>query len=330
MEPFRVLLFDGTWNHRGDRTHIVRLAERFDQTSGPTPWYDPGVGTSRASRWTGGLFGWGLTKNILQGYRYLAASWQPEEQIALFGYSRGAYTARSLVGMIRKCGLVREPDDGRMEAAYRLYRDRSVAPDDPIAREFRRRESREATVAFLGVFDTVGALGIPAPHVPFGRAYYRWHDTELSKIVRRAYHAVAVDEQRPDYAPSLWAPKEKPEQLEVEQRWFVGVHGNVGGSYGDSDGLCWRPLAWMLEKARSAGLPVGAPPPPREEDLLAPIPDPFAGPVWRVYRLLRGRRARTFGSGHRETVDPTVWERWRRDPGYRPETLRAHPERPRP
>ncbi len=331
MSRFRVLLFDGTWSHRRDRSHIARLAELFEQTAGSSQvsvWYDPGVGTSWYSRLTGGLFGWGLTRNILQGYRHLAESWVEHEEIALFGYSRGAYTARSLVGMLRKSGLMREPSEKSLEDAYRLYRNQEIAPDDREARAFRERWSREVRIAFLGVFDTVGALGIPAPHVPFGRSYYRWHDTELSKIVRRAYHAVALDETRPDYAPTLWAAKEKPEQEEVEQRWFVGVHGTIGGGYGDGDGLSLYSLGWMTERIRRAGLPVREPPRPSPEDLRRPLPDPFAGAIWKSYRLVRGAQPRVFGHGHREVVDPSVWERWRQDPSYRPAPLRDHPGRP--
>jgi uncharacterized protein (DUF2235 family) len=223
--------------------------------------------------------------------------------------------------MIRKVGLVLKPTEENIHAAYRLYRNQEIAPDDPEARAFRARYSREAQIAFLGVFDTVGALGIPAPHVPLNRSYYRWHDTELSKIVRRAYHALALDETRPDYAPAVWAPKEKPEQEEVEQRWFVGVHGTVGGGFGDGDGLSLFPLCWMVDRIRRAGIPIGEPPTPTEADLFLPIPDPFEGLLWKVYRLVRGKRPRKFGCGHREVVDLSVWERWRKDATYRPAPL---------
>jgi len=250
------LLFDGTWNNEGSNTNVVRMRDAIVSSGADDPkqplFYDTGVGTSWHTRFTGAAFGRGLSHNIRQGYGWLANRYQPGDAIYVFGFSRGAYTARSLVGLIRKCGILHSDDEAQVAEAYELYRDKDVAPDDEKAAGFRASRSREARVRFIGVWDTVGALGIPVSHVPFSRDYYRWHDTELSKIVDYACHAIAVDENRKDYDVAVWTAI-RPENIKVEQRWFVGAHANVGGGYPD-DPLHTRPLRWMQDGAEAAGL----------------------------------------------------------------------------
>jgi uncharacterized protein (DUF2235 family) len=227
-----VLLFDGTWNNTRDRTNVTLMHEAIVSTGSSDPvqacFYDPGVGTHWYDRWTGGAFGRGLSENIRKGYQRLIDNYQPGDEIYVFGFSRGAYTARSLVGLIRKCGLLTANDETLIAEAYDLYRKKEVAPEDSEAIEFRARHAQEIRIKFIGVWDTVGSLGIPVSHVPFNSDYYRFHDTELSKIVDYAYHAVAADENRKDFDVAVWT-KIKPENIEVEQRWFIGSHSNVGG-----------------------------------------------------------------------------------------------------
>ena len=202
------VLFDGTWNTIKDRTNVVRLAELIatgsDGGEQPKPFYDPGVGVHALDRLSGGMFGFGLSKNIRDGYRWLAGNFRPGDELFLFGFSRGAYTARSLAGLIRKCGILRIADKGLIQQAYDLYRDKDIHPDNPEATAFRASFAQETRIRFIGVWDTVGRLGIPATGVPFSRDFYQWHDTELSKIVDYAYHALAIDEHRKDFAPALW------------------------------------------------------------------------------------------------------------------------------
>ena len=218
-----IVLFDGTWNNIKDDTNVVRMRDAIDSTGEHDPnqpyKYLTGVGTSWHNRLTGGLFGRGLSENIQAGYAWLSALCQPADQIYVFGFSRGAYTARSLVGLIRKCGLIKSP--ASLEEAYTLYRDKSVAPKDDKAVAFRAAHSRETRVRFIGVWDTVGSLGVPLSGVPFSRDYYAWHDTALSKIVDYAYHAIAADERRADYKPAVWTSDSKQkdaENIDVEQR----------------------------------------------------------------------------------------------------------------
>ncbi|GAA3534613.1 DUF2235 domain-containing protein [Zobellella aerophila] len=142
-----------------------------------------------------------------------------------------------------------------LAAAERLYRNKRAAPDGVQCKAFRGRYSREINIHLLGVWDTVGALGIPGSMIS-ERGLYSWHDTQLSKIVERAYQAMALDEHRTAYDAVPWTSpdgEQKPGQIEVEQRWFIGAHANVGGGYGN-DPLADLSLAWMQDKATAAGL----------------------------------------------------------------------------
>jgi len=319
------VLFDGTWNTIKDRTNVVRLAELIatgsDGGEQPKPFYDPGVGVHALDRLSGGMFGFGLSKNIRDGYRWLAGNFRPGDELFLFGFSRGAYTARSLAGLIRKCGILRIADKGLIQQAYDLYRDKDIHPDNPEATAFRASFAQETRIRFIGVWDTVGRLGIPATGVPFSRDFYQWHDTELSKIVDYAYHALAIDEHRKDFAPALWTLR-KPQNIDVEQRWFIGAHSNVGGGY-RNDPLPNLALAWLQQKAKAAGLVFKADVAVNDQYALASINDSYSEFMSGLYKLFkRGRRHyRAFGRGVNETVDDSAWMRWEARPDYRPPTL---------
>jgi len=327
------LLFDGTWNNEKTRTNVVRMKEAIVSSGEDDPeqpcFYDTGVGTHWWDRFSGAAFGRGLSANIRDGYRWLAGRFQPGDEIYVFGFSRGAYTARSLVGLIRKCGVPRTADLALIERAYEMYRNKDIAPNHRDAVAFRTNETRETRVKFIGVWDTVGALGIPVSHVPFSRDYYKWHDTALSKIVDYAYHAVAVDENREDYEVAIWTEL-KPENIEVEQRWFTGAHANVGGGYDKAppDTLPNLSLRWMQDKAAATGLKLHARAEVGAQDHLAAINDSFKEFMFGAYRVFKNRHARQFGRGVNESVDPSVWRRWKEQGAYRPDTLGRHPEKP--
>ena len=323
------LLFDGTWNNRRTRTNVIRMRESI-RTSGPADreqpcFYDEGVGTKWYNRLSGGAFGRGLSENIQEGHAWLSRRHQPGDEIYVFGFSRGAYAARSLAGLIRKCGLLNTVSTKTVAAAYALYREKDVHPDDPNAAEFRARYSRETRIRFIGVWDTVGSLGVPISQVPFSRDFYQWHDTELSKIVDYACHAVAADEHRKDFAPTVWT-RAKPDNVKVEQRWFAGSHSDVGGGEGGT--LPNVALRWLQDMAQEAGLVLNEKVTVRADDFRGPIADSFGDFMFGVYRLFRKRHFRAFGSGVNESVDESVWQRWRDDPSYRPAALLNHPQRP--
>ena len=346
-----VLLFDGTWNKPESHTNVERLRQLLahaDAAGNPQLVnYLPGVGVERGiTHLLGGAFGYGLSGNVIDGYRWLCENWQPGDRIYLFGFSRGAYTARSLGGMIRKCGLLRcEHNDSvakvDVAAAYDFYRDIASKPDDPTAVEFRADHSIEVDIHFIGVWDTVGSLGIPdtASWFPYARARYQFHDTELSKIVKYAYQALALDEHRADFAPAVWTrnpytvkpgeslTSKKNEQIEIEQRWFIGSHSDVGGG-NDCDGAGRKPdplpdlpLAWLQRKAIDAGLACS--------ELLIPAADANAGVprdsykefMSGIYKEFKSPIDRLLGTGVNEKVDESVWQRWLVDGAYRSPSL---------
>lgn len=345
------VLFDGTWNKPESNTNVERLrrliAARDVQGVEQIVNYIPGVGVSPGlTHLLGGAFGYGLSGNVLDGYRWLSDVWQPGDDIYLFGFSRGAYTARSLGGLIRKCGLLTRGADGSVDkaaisAAYDLYRDTNSKPDDPVSVAFREQHSIEVDIHFVGVWDTVGSLGIPdtASWFPYARARYQFHDTELSKIVKYAYQALALDEHRADFEPALWtrnlasvkagetATTKKVEQIEIEQRWFIGAHADVGGG-NDRDGAGRKPdplpdlaLAWLQQKAIACGLVCNQIFVPMMNADMGVPRNSYAEFMSGIYKAIKPPFNRSLGTGINEKVDASVWQRWLADAAYRPPSL---------
>lgn len=264
-----IVCCDGTWN-RPDQvvdgvaspTNVAKIAlaiaDRDATGTVQRLHYEAGVGTRRHERLLGGATGVGLSRNVQDGFRFLIEHYEPGDELYLFGFSRGAFTARSLVGLIRNSGILRCEHRDRVEEAYSLYRnpDRDQRPAGIAAELFRRSYSHdEVFVQFVGVWDTVGALGIPIDGLRLPVLSNRWtfHDTKLSRYVLHAYHALAIDEQRKAFEPTLWERQGDAGDQVLEQRWFAGVHCDVGGGYRDPS-LAELPLQWMAEKAQECGL----------------------------------------------------------------------------
>lgn len=256
----RIAIFaDGTWNapDRGLPTNVLRMARAIRPVVDGTEqvaFYDWGVGTDRKTV-SGGISGAGIDKNILDCYRFLVHNYRPGDQLFFFGFSRGAYTVRSLAGFIRNAGLLRREHAGRISGAYELYRKRTRRshPDADEAARFRRDHAVAdiTPIEFVGAWDTVGALGVPVPFWgTLGESRYLFHDTAPSRIIRHARHAVSIDENREDFAPTLW--DDKP-GMDLRQVWFAGVHSDVGGGY-KARGLSDHAGTWMLREAENAGL----------------------------------------------------------------------------
>ena len=203
----------------------------------------------------GGAVGWGLGEDIRDCYRWLAQRYEPGDRLFLFGFSRGAFTARSLAGMICRFGIVR-PDRraDREDSVDRVYLEGYRKGRPLPGLEFHDDSAR---VEFIGVWDTVGALGIPDDKALLNwldrPERYHFHDTSLSPNVRRARHAVAVDEQRGSFSPTLWDAGGAGEARDVEQIWFPGAHSDVGGGYREK-GLCDGALLWIIEESANAGV----------------------------------------------------------------------------
>lgn len=263
-----IVCSDGTWNKLGHKdggvyapTNVARIARSIAPLGNGVEqvvFYDPGVGTGNAlDRWTGGAMGVGLSDNVKDGYQFLMHNYTQNDEIYLFGFSRGAYTVRSLAGLIRKCGLLRKEHSARIGEAYDIYRIRGDDPDSDRAEKFRTNYSWHPTpIQFIGVWDTVGALGVPGNvfRTIFG-SKYRFHDVTLSSSVTFAYHALAIDEKRHAFRATLWEQSDKGRAAgqTLEQAWFPGVHSDVGGGYALA-GLSDEAFHWMSAKAAAAGL----------------------------------------------------------------------------
>jgi len=258
-----VVCADGTWDFATQKnpTNVEKLyravAARSDSGAEQRAFYHPGVGTSRWERIRGGAFGYGLSRNVRDCYRFLVENYELGDALYLFGFSRGSFTARSLAGLIRNAGILTPANLDRVDEGYQLYRDKE-GPDAPAAVAFRSAYAWavDTPIWFIGVWDTVGALGVPnigLPWVNLINRRYQFHDTQLSSKVRYAYQALAIDEARRPFSPTLWQPKPGVPDQVVEQVWFCGVHTDIGGGYpeGELAEITWH---WMTDRARAAGL----------------------------------------------------------------------------
>jgi uncharacterized protein (DUF2235 family) len=263
-----VVCCDGTWN-KPDSEHVTNV-EKIARTVQSDPsvtggdyqlvYYVSGVGAGsyEADRILGGAFGFGLFHNVVACYRFLAQNYEPDDEIFIFGFSRGAYTARSVAGMLATVGLLTKVAlvEERLPEAVNLYQGKKVkggALGESVD-EFKHDHCHAAKVTFLGVFDTVGALGVPG----FEKEAPRFHNVQLSNQVLCARQALAIDETRLKFAPTFWeAPAEPPgaptEDPRVKQVWFEGAHSDVGGGYAQT-GLSDTALLWMARQAHAEGL----------------------------------------------------------------------------
>lgn len=201
--------------------------------------------------------GRGINRQIRRVYGVLASRYRPGDRIFLFGYSRGAYAVRSLAGVIGRMGLLRA-DSATVRNIRQAYRHYESGAESPVAKKFREIHCHaEAEIELLGAFDTVKALGMRWPILwRFTETKHRFHNHELGHHIRHAYHALARDETRDAFAPVLWRGTQGFPGV-VEQMWFRGVHGDIGGQLGGDEaarGLANIPLVWMLEKAAATGL----------------------------------------------------------------------------
>ena len=334
-----VVLLDGTWNHpdQSDRgktkpSNVTKLARAIAPVAtdgrSQVTYYDDGVGTSWGlDRWIGGGLAVGLARNIREAYRFLVYNYSPGDEIYLFGFSRGAWTARSLAGFIDRFGVLAKSDAFYAQAAFRLYETR--AGSAAIAQYLSARSTRRVRIHFIGVWDTVGSIGLPT-RLFHTLTLNRWnyHDVSLVPSIRHAVHALAIDEMRKPFRPTLWTEAPSADQS-VEQRWFAGVHSNIGGGY-ERDGLANCALHWIAGRAEKAGLEI-------DRDFLRPY-RPFWGHEMRrsyslPYRLL-GPGLREIGRTATETVDRSVYLRFDDPDGvleasgqpspYRPKNLQAY------
>ncbi|MDM0014782.1 DUF2235 domain-containing protein [Variovorax sp. J22P168] len=314
-----VLCLDGTWNTQSSFTNVWRINVALSRTAEQEVYYDQGVGTRAFEGISGGALGKGLSATVLRAYLWLTEKYRDGDQIFVFGFSRGSYTARSLVGFLSVCGILRPDAPINIDQAFSYYRKPGVTRESEGAVEFRERNSlefehgRPPCVELLGVFDTVGALGIPYAQIPLFEDY-RWHKVHLSEIVRHAYHALAIDEHRELFDAALWRNR-YPHQT-VEQRWFVGAHANVGGGYLE-DRLSIRPLEWMQQRSKALGLQFDYDPcriRDRSAFLSEPVKDSWAEFLSGGYAKVRNvKNAFTSPRFYRTIGSREFWEPGRED-----------------
>lgn len=295
-----VILFDGTSNEiSADRTNILRLFGCLERSETQLVYYDPGVGTfgspnawsklqRHASEVWGLATGWGLDQNVKEAYRVLVENYdagpvgadgkhRDRDRIYIFGFSRGAYTARVLAGFIHAFGLTKKIHLNLVDYAYRTFKgitdEEQMLESDDVRGEapsaFRTMRLYERTlrndrppIKLLGLFDTVASVIEPGKFFPQFKTHPFTNRNPSVEVVR---HAVAIDERRTMFQPKLWTldqpywggpfrPKE-PQKQDAREVWFAGVHGDVGGGYPERESAQIKiPLCWMIDETRSTGL----------------------------------------------------------------------------
>jgi uncharacterized protein (DUF2235 family) len=329
---------DGTWNRpntkgkdgRSIKTNVQRVfdcVEKRDENGiVQIKYYDEGIGAqgNLFVRMFNGATGKGIDTNIKDVYKFICWNYEPGDQIYLFGFSRGAYTARSVAGLIRKCGIIKVNDLDLINDAYKLYRNKEEAPRGAMATKFRSDNSHEdISIKMIGVWDTVGSLGLPLHTLQwYNRKRYTFYDTRLSNIIEHAYHAIAVDERRKTFEPTHFIKNDDlPPGFEqvVEERWFPGVHSNVGGGYEDC-GLSNIAMKWLFHKAECLGL--------RLDQGYKKIADEYKATLYNsrsgFFSLLPGRDRKVVIDDKTIFIDDSVYKRMElMGDGYKPVNVPA-------
>ncbi|RDL40581.1 uncharacterized protein BP5553_00560 [Venustampulla echinocandica] len=307
-----ILCCDGTWMDSDDGFHkptlipyvptgrlqvpsnvtrIVRALSRTGQDgTHQIIYYHSGVGTSSAvlDVFTGGALGKGISENIREVYSFIAANYESGDEIILVGFSRGAFTARSVAGMIDNIGLLTRVG---MDSFYAVFKDqenfktprhKDIFPTVPFpnkprgphaGREYKKRlekldltrvydpDGTKIRIQAVAVWDTVGALGIPNISLfdkiglKSSTKEFKFYNTDLSGVIRHAFQALALDEHRHPFDPAVWERKDMKHEttMDLRQVWFPGAHGNVGGGYDDQE-IANISLAWMMDQLASVGV----------------------------------------------------------------------------
>ncbi|WP_165855347.1 phospholipase effector Tle1 domain-containing protein [Marinobacter sp. JSM 1782161] len=330
MSKAIVVCCDGTWNQVGGKpaqpasSNVLKCVRGLKAHSGrrdQVVYYDDGLGNGgRLDRWLAGLFGNGMTASLLQAYRFIANNWAPSDDIYLLGFSRGAHCVRRLADFIHVMGLIGKSELHHLPDAHRWYRAESGAERSRLPRaalvEELRQSSRRIPVRFLGVFDTVGANGLPVPGLRrWSKDRIGFHDTHLSDSVSYAVQAMAIDECRTPFRPDLWTHSSSETSHQAAtlshhtlQVWLPGMHGDVGGVVTEC-GLSELALQFMIGQANQHGLEWqlgGIFSTDPDDRIAAPIGDSVSA----LYRLM-GDYHRPIGAVQREAqgLAPAITEK---------------------
>ena len=349
-----VVFLDGTWNSVHSNTNVWRMRALCAPVGADgkpqVAYYSIGVNGV-----LGGVFGKGVDENTKLAYEWLIQNYNQGDEIFIFGFSRGAHTARSLSGLIAIDGLLKPGSPIGVDELFEGYKagQLNVWKLQEMAAAGRTQKftlqdrwivkySRPVKVKFVGVWDTVGSVGWKTGNISgFSRSQFSYQHTGLRIHILNAYHALAVDEHRADFAPTLYDKRMSKSTADVvaaqrslssvEQRWFVGAHANVGGGY-PTDLLAQPPLRWMMDKARGHGLTFRSDVDLDGDLFKATIADSYGDFGFGIYPWISKPYYRTIGRNPErrgletyenvnETIDASVFERWRLDPEYRPKNL---------
>jgi uncharacterized protein (DUF2235 family) len=335
----RIAIFcDGTWNTPDKmedgkycQTNVVKLAGALAAASDDGTlqilYYDNGVGSEGniLKQVFDGATGTGISEKILQAYRFIINNYKPGDELYLFGFSRGAFTVRSLSGLIRNSGILQIENMDKVPKAYKIYRSRRAEyqPREIEATLFRKTYAVEecTNIKFIGVWDTVGALGNPLMLNGFFSKKNQFHDTELSSRVSHAYHALAIDEKRKNFEATLWHQQPGTTGQVLEQVWFPGVHSDVGGGFSiGQSGLSDIALQWMMKKAQDCNLKFNSI--VMHPKSLAPLHESYLGFYKLINKIIRPMGIETPRKGKtNESLHPSVMEKYNKDNTYRPQNL---------
>ncbi len=259
--PKNIVVFsDGTGQEggKGNNTNVYKLFNMIeDRTENQVSFYDRGLGTGWR-KITGNLGGMGISSNIRECYKSIFENYQAGDNIYLFGFSRGATTVRSLSAFIHLFGILPKSRPELIKQAYNIYKEPDMKKRSDEAEDFLSGHHNQwCKIKFLGVWDTVDALGLPFKEldfivdwIPFFR--HKYHNLRLSNSVTHARHALAIDDERLTFHPKIW-DKEIEEHQTMKQVWFCGMHTDVGGGYKEHE-LSDIPLTWMVLEAKDCGL----------------------------------------------------------------------------
>ncbi len=335
----RIAIFcDGTWNTPDKmedgkycQTNVVKLAGALAPASDDGMvqllYYDTGIGSegSIIRRIYDGATGSGISENIIQAYRYIINTYKPGDELFFFGFSRGAFTVRSITGLIRNSGILKIENLDKIDQAFKIYRSRrkEFQPREVEATLFRKTYAVEeyTKITFIGVWDTVGALGNPLVLNGFFSKKNQFHDTELSSRVSHAYHALAIDEKRKNFEATLWHQQPGATGQVLEQVWFPGIHSDVGGGFSiNQSGLSDIALQWMMKKAQDCNLKFSSI--VLNPNSLVPMHESYFGFYRLLKKFIRPMGIAAPGKGKtNESIHPSVLERYNNDKTYRPQNL---------
>ncbi|MBV1865196.1 MAG: DUF2235 domain-containing protein [Rhodobacteraceae bacterium] len=259
-----IIVIDGTKSNLREGTEtnaglLYRLLQEATSRDNTTLWYNAGIQGHGLWNWVTIASGWGINDMIKGAYTQLCRNYQPGDLIYLFGFSRGAYAARSVAGMIYRLGLVRQSSARRrkINMAFHLYETDISGPPLETFRDLHCH--RHVGIEMIGVWDTVKALGLPYPLLThLAPMATEFHDDQVSEPVKNAFQALAIDEDRTAFCPVLW-DTEPGWKGHLEQAWFSGAHADIGGQVNTRNsarGLSNIPLVWMLERVEICGIPL--------------------------------------------------------------------------